>query len=354
MRIFPSITKWTEHPKVTALKGDILLTVKGSGVGKINRLHEDGIAISRQLMAIRAKAIDPDFLLAFLRLRSEVFEQKATGAAIPGISRQDVLELPCPVPPLPEQERIVAILDEAFSGLAIATANAEKNLKNARELFDSALGSIFQSLGSDWPRKKLGEIAEVQSGGTPSRSQKAYWNGDLPWYSSGELNDLTTSDAIEKISRLGLQHSNAKVFPKGSLLIGMYDTAAMKMSITDREAAFNQAIAGVKPNPMIDPMFVLHALLAIKAAVLDLRRGVRQKNLSLEKIKDIEVQLPAVEIQLEVVKRLLLHRKAMGDLEGAYRRKLVNIIELKQSILKNAFSGELTSPPSQSIKEAAE
>src|SRR3954462_7371624 len=94
-----------------------------------------------------------------------------------------------------------------------------------------------------WQIKKLGDVAEVQSGGTPLVSNKSFWNGDIPWYSSGELNDLYTSIPERHITAAGLKGSNAKLFPAGSLLIGMYDTAALKMSILDRAGAFNQAIA---------------------------------------------------------------------------------------------------------------
>jgi type I restriction enzyme S subunit len=104
----------------------------------------------------------------------------------------------------------------------------------------------------DWKIKTLGEIAEVQSGGTPLKSRNEYWFGDIPWYSSGELNETFTKAPKELITPKGLEESNAKLFPKGSLLIGMYDTAALKMSILDRDAAFNQAIAGVKPDEKVD------------------------------------------------------------------------------------------------------
>ncbi|MBI3700873.1 MAG: restriction endonuclease subunit S [Afipia sp.] len=313
-------------------------------------------AVDCTIIRFKRDVVDPKYFYFFSQ-SNEYFKQiekLTTGATRQRISRSNLGTVVVPRPSLPEQQRIVAILDEAFAGLATATANAEKNLKNARELFESALNSTFGTVGKSWPSKKLGQVAEVQSGGTPSRAQKAYWNGKLPWYSSGELNDLVTTDAIEKISSLGLENSNAKLFPKRSLLIGMYDTAAMKMSITDREASFNQAIAGVKPNSALDLVFVLHALLVVKAAVLDLRRGVRQKNLSLEKIKNIEIKLPTIEIQKHIVERLLSYRSAMVELEQAYRRKLEGVAELRQSILQKAFSGELTSPPSQAIEEAAE
>jgi type I restriction enzyme, S subunit len=150
-------------------------------------------------------------------------------------------------------------------------------------------------------RKRLGDIAEVQSGGTPLVSNKANWGSDIPWYSSGELNEEYTTVPERHISRHGLNNSNAKLFPKGSLLIGMYDTAALKMSILDRDAAFNQAIAGVKPATGIDLLFVLRAITNVKLKLLSQRRGVRQKNLSLAKIKDIEIELPPLPEQRRIV-----------------------------------------------------
>jgi type I restriction enzyme S subunit len=152
-----------------------------------------------------------------------------------------------------------------------------------------------------WQTVRLGDIAEVQSGGTPLISNKTFWNGDIPWYSSGELNGLYTVAPKRHISNTGLQASNAKIFPAGSLLIGMYDTAALKMSILDRASAFNQAIAGVRPNEKLDLAFVLHTINSIRDEVLGQRRGVRQKNLSLGKIRDITLTLPPLPEQQRIV-----------------------------------------------------
>ena len=148
---------------------------------------------------------------------------------------------------------------------------------------------------------RLGDIADVQSGGTPLISNKQLWNGGIAWYSSGELNSTFTTASERTVSAVGLEKSNAKLFPAGSLLIGMYDTAAMKMSILDRAAAFNQAIAGVKPNDQIDIRFVFYALNSIKEVLLGQRRGVRQKNLSLGKVRDFEIPFRSLEEQKRIV-----------------------------------------------------
>jgi type I restriction enzyme, S subunit len=181
----------------------------------------------------------------------------------------------------------------------------------------------------------------VQSGGTPLVSNKNFWGGTIAWYSSGELNALHTKNPERHISQDGLDSSNAKVFPADSLLIGMYDTAALKMSILDRDGAFNQAIAGVKPNEKIDTIFLLHAINAIKPFLLSLRRGVRQKNLSLAKIKEIELRVPSLREQSNIVTLLNNYSSQTQHLESLYHQKLAALDELKKSLLHQAFSGEL-------------
>ena len=135
----------------------------------------------------------------------------------------------------------------------------------------------------------------------------------------------------------------------------MDDTAALKMSILDRKAAFNQAIAGVKPNERIDLIFILHAINFVKPEILSLRRGVRQKNLSLQKIKDIVLAVPELQEQQHIVRQLASIREETQRLEAIYRQKLVALNELKQAILQKAFTGELTADTAnQATKTAKE
>ncbi len=189
-----------------------------------------------------------------------------------------------------------------------------------------------------WKLKTLGEIAEVQSGGTPLKSRNEYWFGDIPWYSSGELNETFTKAPKELITPKGLEESNAKLFPKGSLLIGMYDTAALKMSILDRDAAFNQAIAGVKPNEKINLKFILYAVNSRKFEILNQRRGVRQKNLSLAKIKNIALPIPPLPEQKQIVAIL---DEAFEEIDRAIantEKNLANARELFESYLNGIFT----------------
>lgn len=281
------------------------------------------------------------FLYYYLSSIVGLLDSLGTGATFKELSGGKLKEVNIPVPPQSDQKRIVQKLDEAFAGIAKAKENAERNLQNARALFESQLKIIFSNGSKDWPETMLGAVAEVQSGGTPTVSVKAFWGGNIPWYSSGELNNTQTKDPERTITETGLNNSNAKLFPKNSLLIGMYDTAALKMSILEREGAFNQAIAGVKPNERIETEFILHAINAIKPKLLLERRGVRQKNLSLGKIKAIKIPLPPIQKQRTVAAALSSLMAETQRLTLLYEQKQVALETLKKSILHEAFSGNI-------------
>ena len=120
--IFPIVSKWTTNPKVFAEKGDILITVKGAGVGKINFLNEEKVAIGRQLMAIRVHKAFPKFIYAILLGSYDRIQALGDGAAIPGITRDDVLRLITPLPSLEIQQ---AIVSEIEAEQALVAANRE-------------------------------------------------------------------------------------------------------------------------------------------------------------------------------------------------------------------------------------
>jgi len=188
------------------------------------------------------------------------------------------------------------------------------------------------------PTKMLGDLTIVQSGGTPTKSCKEYWGGTIPWYSSGELNHSKTSVSKELITELGLNESNAKVYPEGSLLIGMYDTAALKMSILDRDAAFNQAIAAVMPKDDLDLDFVLYAINSNKKKILSQRRGVRQKNLNLTKIKQIAIPFLPLAEQKRIVAIIDEAFAAIDAAVANTENNLANARELFESYLNAVFT----------------
>ena len=134
----------------------------------------------------------------------------------------------------------------------------------------------------------IGSIGHLNSGGTPSRGKPEYFQGNIKWFTAGELNSLYLG---EHISEDGLKNSSAKLFKKGTLMIGMYDTAAFKMGILTEDSASNQACANLEPNDNYDVIWLYYVFSILKPLYLNERQGVRQQNLSLTKIKNL--QFPA-------------------------------------------------------------
>ena len=152
-------TTWTTQTTKIAKEGDILMSVRAP-VGPVN-FATDEVCIGRGLAAIRSSdELNRDFLFYQLwHLQPEIAGRE--GAVFASINKAEIEALPLAYAPLAEQQRIVGLLDEAFAGLATAKANAEKNLQNARALFESHLQSVFTQRGPGWVEKSLGETCEM-------------------------------------------------------------------------------------------------------------------------------------------------------------------------------------------------
>ena len=341
--LHPVVSKWTEHPQAIAQRGDVLITVKGAGVGKLNLLDADNVAISRQLMAIRVDGADPGFIYAMLGCQFEYFQSLGTGATVPGLSRPDILGLEVPLPPLAEQRRIVGILDEAFEGLATAKANAEQNLQNARALFESHLQAVFTQRGDGWVEKTIGESCVLRSGTTlPKELEKT--SGEVPYLKvadmnlAGNLNGVTCSTRY--VNRIDVNASNllpvgTTIFPKrgGAILTN-------KKRLTTRVICADLNIMGVTPTQTLMPAFLFQYFLNLDLREINNGSSIPQiNNYSIEPLK---IAFPkSMEEQQAIVDQLISLREETQRLESLYQRKLAALDELTKSLLHRAFSGQL-------------
>lgn len=217
-----------------------------------------------------------------------------------------------PLPPLSIQEEIVAEIESYQKIIDCAKAIVE----NYKPRID---------IDPDWEMVELGKHCFVKAGGTPLRSNSKFWEeGNIPWYSSGELNDIYTTYPKEYITEKGLNCSSASFFSKGSLLIGMYDTAAFKMSILDRDGTFNQAVCGIKPNDKFDMLFLLLYFMMNKEEYLRHRVGVRQRNLNKGFISAIKIPLIPLEVQLQIVSQIEKEQELVNA-----NKQLIEIFEQK-------------------------
>ena len=218
-----------------------------------------------------------------------------SGMTVPKLNQERMRNIPIPLPPLPEQKRIVAKLDEAFMAITKAKANAEQNIKNAREVFESYLQLIMDNgkNGGGWEVRKLGEVYKTSSGGTPLKNKKEYYdNGKIPWLRSGEVcNDYINNSELF-ITEEGFKNSSAKFFPKNSVLIALYGATAGQVGILNFECTTNQAICGIFPNENYLPKFLLYILKSKNKLIVSQTYGTAQPNLSQVIIKNLTIPLP--------------------------------------------------------------
>jgi type I restriction enzyme, S subunit len=350
----PIVSKWTEKPKVMANNGDILITVKGSGVGKINLLDQNEIAISRQLMAVRVNGADPCFIHAFLSSTFDHFQSLSTGAAIPGISREQVLGLEIALPPLPEQQRIVGILDEAFDGIATAKANAEKNLLNARAIFESHLNEVFTLRGEGWMNEQIGSICNIKHGYA--------FDGDNFSSDVSEGNPLViTPGNFTEDGKLLFSKRNTKrfngisptgfLFDIGDLVVVMTDLSS-KMKILGKPAfvendnvLHNQRIGRVLfLNDRIEKRLLYYFMMTNQFLenIKESATGTMVKHTAPRRILSNFISYPSDKTnQLTIVARMDNLRAETQRLESIYQKKLSALDALKKSLLDQAFTGQL-------------
>ena len=264
------------------------------------------------------------------------------GANINNLKFDDLRGFLVPLPSISEQQRIVSILDQVFEGIATAKANAENNLKNARQLFESHLNSVFSQRGEGWVEKRLGQVCQTGAGGTPLKSKKAYYEGGtIPWLLSGEVSQGQIHKAKHFISQQGLENSSAKIFPKNTVLVAMYGATAGQVGILKFEASTNQAVCGILPNDRFVPEYLFYFFLSQKDSLVAQAAGNAQPNISQLKIKNTAVPILSLSEQQEIVERFDFLRNQTQRLESIYQKKIEALDALKKSILKKAFSGKL-------------
>jgi type I restriction enzyme S subunit len=314
-----------------------LITWSVDGGGRLfhRKKHKFSITnVAGFLRILRQETLNYKYLYYVLTYLHSKIKFDWIKKAHPSVLRKEYKQIP--LPSLIEQHSIVDKIDKMFAEIDEIELKVKNQVDLSKKLFTNYLNLIFQK--SKFKSFKLGDVPSVHSGGTPTTTNKKYWSGTIPWYSSKELNDHYTKNSVKKITQLGLDKSNAKIFPKNTLLIGIYDTAAMKMSILHQKGAFNQAIVGVPPNSKFETEYLYYVLNYLKDSILLERRGVRQMNLSLSKIKNIELPKPSLEEQKTIVYRCHEIRKQSENLKNIYSKKIYYLKLLKKCLLANIYS----------------
>jgi len=334
-----------------------VVTGRSGSIGSVFFVDKDFWPLNTTLYVKDFHGNEPRFI--FYLLRNFDLKRFASGAGVPTLNRNSVHSELVYIPSkVSEQKQIVTILDEAFEGIDRAIANTEKNLANARELFESYLNTIFTQKGDGWEEKKLGDVCEKVEYGS---SAKSLVEGEIPVLRMGNIqnggidwtNLLYTSDK-EEIKKYLLKYNDV-LFNRTNSDEHVGKTAIYKSEMPAIFAGYLIRIH--RKEELIDADFLhfyLNSYTAREYGKSIMSRSVNQANINGTKLKGYPISLPSLSIQKQIVENLSFLRKETQRLEAIYRQKLVSLNELKQSILQKAFTGELTADTANQTTKAAQ
>jgi type I restriction enzyme S subunit len=325
-------------------------------LGKIG-INTVPVAFNQQINAIipdRSNAV-PEFLfyqVLSCRFRDQL-KSLASGTTVPIVNKSRFNGIEIVLPPLAEQQRIVAVLDEAFAGLATAQAHAEKNLQNARELFDSYLEAVFAQRGEGWVEKTLGDVCEFLNG-FAFKSCDAVSDSQTQLVRMGNLycNRLNL-DRSPVFYRDNFANEYSRyILAAGDIIMSLTGTSgkedygfAVRIPECSHTLLMNQRIMKFDAirQDIIDDGFLLHYLRSrcFLEVLYPTANGTRQANLSSATLKSLPVPLPSMNEQTQIATQLDALAAETQRLQKIYEQKQAALTELKKSLLHQAFSGEL-------------
>lgn len=347
---YVSSAKFQELRRHSYRTGDIVMTKLGAplGASAIVREGSDGVIVA-DLVRIRAQRINTEYLCYHLNSpgTSAFINSMQKGTTRPRVTLSVVRELPIAAPSTAEQQRIVATLDAAFDGLAIAKANAEKNLQNARAIFESYLQSVFTDKAKEWPDLLLGDVFHI---GSSKRIYETDWTSQgVPFFGGREIVKLAKYGSVQSAAFISEEKyqefaSKYEMPQAGDILMTARGTIGVGYVVKPGDKFYYKDgnVISLRAKNLSNPQFVLYAFRS--NAILDqlaVLVGTTVSHLPIEKAKMLKICMPTVEIQNFIVKHLEMMEAHSKDLESIYKRKLVALDELKKSLLHQAFSGAL-------------
>ena len=306
------------------------------------------LALRRPLAAVR-----PTFLLHFINspLAKEQFTKRLKGIGVPNLHLDEIREVEMPVPPLTEQQRIVGLLDEAFEGIATAKANAEKNLQNARALFESRLQSVFTQRGPGWVETTLEKVLATQ----PQNG----WSPPAANHSASGTPVLTLSSVTgfkfrpDKVKFTSASTDSKKKYwvKNGDFLITRSNTPELVGHVAiasgiEKPTIYPDLIMRMNPIPeraMTEFLYYHLRTPALRTEIMGRAQGANptMKKISNGAVKTLPIAVPPIAPQQVIVETLNNLTEETHRLARLYERKLAALEALKKSLLHKAFTGQL-------------
>ena len=347
--IAPSV----QVPESKRVRAGALLICTASGskshLGKVAYVDADyGYAFGGFMgQLVPAQGVEGRYLFhALTSPRYKLFiDELSDGLNINNLKFDDLRRFQIPVPGVEEQRRIVAILDEAFEGIATAKVHAEKNLRNARELFESRLREVFSAASDSWAQVVLGDVCNIARGGSP-RPIKEFLTSEPDGINWVKISDATASEkyifaTAERIKPAGV--SRSRLVHDGDFLLSnsmsfgrpyiMRTTGCIHdgwLVLSNYQGTFRQ-----------DFLYLLLGSSFVYQQFDRLAAGSTVRNLNIDLASSVRLPAPPLDEQVAIAEELDELGRAIDQLSDVCRRKVAALDELKQSLLHQAFSGAL-------------
>ncbi|MEI7727080.1 MAG: restriction endonuclease subunit S [Bacteroidota bacterium] len=281
-------------------------------------------------------------------LNSIILDDYVSGMAQPKLNQKMLNLIPIPYPPLPEQHRIVAILDEAFAAIAKAKENAEKNLANAREVFESYLQSVIANRDDGWEEYTMEELCQLITCGVAATPKYVDESEGVPFLSAQNVRDgEVVLDKYRCISKQFHQELTKKNKPaKGDVLYSRVGSKFGEAGVVEHEFEFSVyvSLTLIKPkSERLNSYYLKHYLNspAIKSLAKKSISSSGVPNLNVKDVREFPIICPSISIQHKIVRHIDILSAETKKLEAIYQQKLEDLDDLKKTILEKAFAGEL-------------
>lgn len=346
-----------ERDRYTAKKGDLLICEGGYPGRAAIWSNDEPVYFQKAIHRVRFQ--EPErakWFLYYLYLCDTEGSLRShfTGAGIQHFTGEALKRFRIPLPPLPEQQRILDILDEAFAGLATATANAEQNVENARELFYGCRDTALTGGSDSWPERGFNEVCGISSKLVDPRQAEFI---DLPHIGAGNMVSQTGELISVKTAREERLKSGKFLFDTSMVLYSKIRPYLMKAARPEFSGLCSADVYPLVPDALkLNRHFLFHILLSKQFTDFAIAGSDRvgMPKINRDHLFSYRFKLPTLEKQSEIADKLDELSADSNRLENIYSQKLTALAELKQSILQMAFAGELTSTSTGMVNEAAE
>ena len=344
-------------------KADVMIGRYGPPVFQILKGLAGAYNVALMKAVPKTDKLDKDYLFKFLAspdVQQYIINLSERAAGQTGVNKPALHDYPIRVPSIPEQKRIASILDQAFADIDKARANAEKNLKNARELFESYLQQVFSQRGEGWVEGELQSLVDE----TCSLSYGIVQPGDdlpngLPVVRPTDLTQkLIPLNGLKRINPLLAESYQRTTLRGGELLLCVRGSTGV-ISIAAKELVGANTTRGIVPvrfkEPIINPHYGYYQFISktIQDQIRACTYGAALMQINIRDVRKLKFIIPPLAFQEASILKLDNAAREIERLEYIYRNKISVLDELKKSILQKAFTGELTKPSNKTSKELA-